>query len=313
MRSLLKVSLFLNCSPVNRARAQCPAQRACARARVLIPPPFLSQNRTVVGCHQPVLQGCSTLWPVAPGRRSRMLPALRLASPSLPRHQAARVSHTVMGPTPSLPPSLPPSPPPSLPTPCYACAQHVGARARRAHAHATPCAPRRRARSYPPSFHSQNRTVVGCHQPVLQVCSTLWPVAPGRRSRMPPALRLAAPSSPRHQAARVSHTVMGPTPSVRPSLPLSLHPAVHARSTLERAHGARARTLRPARRAGKVRSPPYPRPSLARAPSPPTDARAGRREERLRRRARAAEKAGKVRSPARPHSLHTHVRVHSPS
>ena len=109
MRSLLKVSLFLNCSPVNRARAQCPAQRACARARVLIPPPFLSQNRTVKGCHQPVLQVCSTLWPVAPGRRSRMPPALTLAAPSPPRHQAARVSHTVMGPTPSLPLSLPPA------------------------------------------------------------------------------------------------------------------------------------------------------------------------------------------------------------
>ena len=99
---------------------------------------------------------------------------------------------------------------------------------------------------------------------------------------------------------------MGPTPS----LPLSLHPAMHARSTLEHAHGARARTLRPARRAGKVRSPPYPRPSLARAPSPPPDARVGRREERLCRWARAAEKAGKVRSSHPPHL--SSVRAPSP-
>ena len=134
-------------------------------------------------------------------------------------------------------------------------------------ARAMPCATRMRARarSYSPSLFVSEQNSEG----VSPACPSSLLDALARRSRAP--LQDAAPSP----AARVSHTVMGPTPSLPPSLslslPLSLHPAMHARSTLERAHGARARTLRPARRAGKVRS----------TPSLPAHTRRARRLSRL--------------------------------
>ena len=172
-----------------------------------------------------------------------------------------------------------------------------------------PCATRTRARSYPPFLLVSEQNSGG----VSPACPSSLLDALARRSRAPlqdaagaqACISLAAPS-PSRPCESYCH---GPH-SLPPSLPPPCYACaqhVGARARRARAHA----TPCAPRRQGP--QPPSPRPSLARAPSPPPDARAGRREERLRRRARAAEKASKVRSPARPHSLHTHVRVHSPS
>ena len=183
-------------------------------------------------------------------------------------------------------------------------------------ARAMPCATRTRvrARSYPPFLFVSEQNNGG----VSPACPSSLLYALARRSRAPlqdaagaqACISLAAPS-PSRPCESYCHGPHSILPSLLPSLSPSTLLCMCAARWRTRTARARAHATPCApRRQGP--QPPYPRLSSARAPSPPPDARAGRREERLRRRARAAE-AGKVRSPARPHSLHTHVRVHSPS
>ena len=129
-------------------------------------------------------------------------------------------------------------------------------------ARAMPCATctRARARSLSPFlFVSEQNSGV-----VLPACPSSLLDSLARRSRAPlqdaagahACSSLAAPS-PSRPCESYCHGPHSHPPSLPPSLPLSLHPAMHAHSTLEHAHGARARvrTLRPARRAGKVPPP----------------------------------------------------------
>ena len=140
-------------------------------------------------------------------------------------------------------------------------------------ARAMPCATRTRARarSYPPFLFVSEQNNGG----VSPACPSSLLYALARRSRAPlqdaagaqACISLAAPS-PSRPCESYCHGPHSLPPSLPPPLSLSLRPgpAIHACCTLERAHGARTRTLRPARRAGKVRSPPPPPPILGARP-----------------------------------------------